>query len=123
MKPKVPQRIILIEPRSPVEHVFSRARIPRLGTILLGTILRNQGYEARVLIEETSGPVTGEDLRWADMVCISSITSTIPRAFLLGDQAGNLGKTVVFGALMLLFYRMKPCLMVNLWFEGKEKKP
>ncbi len=103
MKSKVPQRIILIEPRSPVEHVFSRARIPRLGTILLGTILRNQGYEARVLIEETSGPVTGEDLRWADMVGISSITSTIPRAFLLGDEARNLGKTVVFGGPHVTF--------------------
>lgn len=92
MKSKVPQRIVLIEPRSPVEHVFSRARIPRLGTILLGTMLRDLGYEARVLIEEISGTVTGEDLRWADMVGISSITSTIPRAFLLGDEARNLGK-------------------------------
>jgi radical SAM superfamily enzyme YgiQ (UPF0313 family) len=66
-------------------------------------MLRNQGYEARVLIEETSGPVTGEDLRWADMVGISSITSTIPRAFLLGDEARNLGKTVVFGGPHVTF--------------------
>ena len=103
MKSEVPQRIVLIEPRSPAEHVFSRARIPRLGTILLGTILRNQGYEARVIIEETSGPVTGEDLRWADMVGISSITSTIPRAFSLGDQAKDLGKKVVFGGPHVTF--------------------
>jgi len=103
MKSTDPQRIILIEPRSPVEHVFSRARIPRLGTILLGTMLRNQGYEARVLIEEISGTVTGEDLLWADMVGISSITSTIPRAFLLGDEARNLGKTVVFGGPHVTF--------------------
>lgn len=103
MKSKAPQRIILIEPHSPAEHVFSRARIPRLGTILLGTMLRNQGYEARVIIEETSGPVTGEDLRWADMVGISSITSTIPRAFSLGDQAKGLGKRVVYGGPHVTF--------------------
>ena len=103
MKSNVIQRLLLIEPRSPAEHVFSRARIPRLGTILLGTMLRNQGYEARVIIEETSGPVTNEDLGWADMVGISSITSTIPRAFSLGDQAKDLGKKVVFGGPHVTF--------------------
>jgi len=103
MKSKVPQRIILIEPRSPAEHVFSRARIPRLGTILLGTMLRDQGYEARIIVEETSGSVTEDDLRWADMVGISSITSTIPRAFHLGDRAKELGKRVVFGGPHVTF--------------------
>jgi len=63
MKSKAIQRVLLIEPRSPAEHVFSRARIPRLGTILLGTMLRNQGYEARVLIEEISGSTGAEDFR------------------------------------------------------------
>src|SRR4030042_3549451 len=103
MKSKVPQRIILIEPRSPAEHVFSRARIPRLGTILLGTMLRDQGYEARIIVEETAGSVTEDDLRWADMVGISSITSTIPRAFHLGDRAKELGKRVVFGGPHVTF--------------------
>ncbi|MEW6186760.1 MAG: radical SAM protein [Thermodesulfobacteriota bacterium] len=97
------QRILLVEPRSPAEHVFSRARIPRLGTILLGTMLRDQGYESRVIIEETSGPVTDDDLRWADMVGISSITSTIPRAFALGDHSRALGKKVVFGGPHVTF--------------------
>ncbi|MBI5604952.1 MAG: radical SAM protein [Deltaproteobacteria bacterium] len=103
MKEKAIDRVLLIEPRSPAEHVFSRARIPRLGTILLGTMLRSQGYEARVLVEEISGSTTGEDLRWADAVCISSITSTIPRAFLLGDQAKEQGKKVIFGGPHVTF--------------------
>lgn len=102
------QRILLIEPRSPAEHVFSRARIPRLGTILLGTMLRNQGYEARVLIEETSGPVTNEDLGWADMVGISSITSTIPRAFSLGIKPRTWVKRLFLAVPMSPFWRMKP---------------
>jgi radical SAM superfamily enzyme YgiQ (UPF0313 family) len=103
MKSKAVHRVLLLEPRSPVEHVFSRARIPRLGTILLGTMLRSLGYEARVLIEEISGPTTEEDLTWADGVCISSITSTIPRAFLLGDKARERGKRVVFGGPHVTF--------------------
>jgi radical SAM superfamily enzyme YgiQ (UPF0313 family) len=103
MSSGIPYRLLLVEPRSPAEHVFSRARIPRLGTILLGTILRSQGYEPKVVIEELSGKITDEDLRWADLVCISSITSTIPRAFLLGAQARALGKRVVFGGPHVTF--------------------
>lgn len=97
MKEQTVDRLLLIEPRSPAEHVFSRARIPRLGTILLGTIARDQGIEARVLVEEISGEVTAADLNWAGMVGISSITSTVPRAFRLGDEAKRLGKRVVYG--------------------------
>jgi radical SAM superfamily enzyme YgiQ (UPF0313 family) len=103
MKAKELQHILLIEPRSPAEHVFSRARIPRLGTIVLATLLRNQGYDSRVIIEETSGQVTDDDLHWADMVGISSITSTIPRAFALGDHSRELGKKVVFGGPHVTF--------------------
>ncbi len=103
MKSKAIDRVLLIEPRSPAEHVFSRARIPRLGTILLGTMLRKEGYEPRVLIEEISGATTEEDLRWADAVCVSSITSTIPRAFLIGDQARDQGKRVIFGGPHVTF--------------------
>jgi radical SAM superfamily enzyme YgiQ (UPF0313 family) len=103
MKANSPQRILLIEPKSPAEHVFSRARIPRLGTILLGTMLRAQGYEAKVIIEEISGVVTPDDLKWADTVGISSITSTIPRAFLIGDRAKEQGKRVIYGGPHVTF--------------------
>ena len=96
---------------------------PAWGLYFWALCFRNQGYEARVIIEETSGEVTGEDLRWADMVGISSITSTIPRAFLLGDQAKGLGKESSLEAPMSPFYRMRPCPMVISWSVGKEKKP
>jgi radical SAM superfamily enzyme YgiQ (UPF0313 family) len=103
MKAPTPYRILLIEPKSPAEHVFSRARIPRLGTILLGTMLRDRGYEVKVMIEEISGEVNSENLKWADTVGISSITSTIPRAFLIGDQARNGGKRVIYGGPHVTF--------------------
>jgi radical SAM superfamily enzyme YgiQ (UPF0313 family) len=48
-------------------------------------------------VEEISGAVRVEDLDWADLVGISSITSTIPRAFDIGDQAKILGKPVAYG--------------------------
>jgi len=103
MKKEKIRRVLMIEPRPPAEHVFSRAKIPRLGTILLGTILRSQGIEVRLIIEETSGPSEEADLKWADLVGISSITSTIPRAYALGDRAGALGKIVVYGGPHVTF--------------------
>ena len=38
-------KVLFIEPRSPQEHIFSRVAIPRLGSLLLGTLLQQQGIE------------------------------------------------------------------------------
>ena len=46
------RKIVLVEPKSTHLHVYSRVAIPRLGVVLLGTILRNLGYEVRVYIED-----------------------------------------------------------------------
>ena len=50
------QKILFIEPRSPQEHIFSRVAIPRLGSLLLGTILEQQGIEVKVVVEEIFRP-------------------------------------------------------------------
>ena len=49
-------KILFIEPRAPREHIFSRVAIPRLGSLLLGTILQRQGLEVKVVIEEMFAP-------------------------------------------------------------------
>jgi hypothetical protein len=41
---KSKMRILFIEPKSPAEHVFSIARIPRLGSLLLATIMHGRGF-------------------------------------------------------------------------------
>jgi len=91
------QNILFIEPRNPRPHIFSRVAIPRLGCVLLGTILRDLGYTVKVVIEEISqAPL--ETLGFSpDLVCISSITPTMPRAFELGDYYRAQGVPVVMG--------------------------
>ena len=91
------KKILFIEPRAPREHIFSRVVIPRLGSLLLGTILRNQGREVKVIIEERETP-DYRTLDFApDLVCISSISSTAPRAYELADFYREKGLPVVLG--------------------------
>lgn len=91
------QNILFIEPRNPRPHIFSRVAIPRLGCVLLGTILRDQGYTVKVVVEEISQPnLTALDFS-PDLVCVSSITPTMPRALALGDYYRQQGIPVVIG--------------------------
>ena len=50
------KKVLFIEPRSPRPHIFSRVVIPRLGAVLLGTILQNRGLEVKVVVEEVAQP-------------------------------------------------------------------
>ncbi len=89
--------ILFIEPRAPREHIFSRVAIPRLGTVLLGTILQRQGYEVKVIIEDVAAPDFRSLDFQPDLVGISSISSTAPRAYELADYYRDQGIPVVLG--------------------------
>ncbi|MBW1917075.1 MAG: B12-binding domain-containing radical SAM protein [Deltaproteobacteria bacterium] len=91
------RKVLFIEPRSPRAHIFSRVVIPRLGCVLLGTILKQQGLEVKVIIEEVNSPDLDRLDFQPDLVCISSISSTIPRAFQLADYYRQQGVPVVMG--------------------------
>ena len=90
-------KILFIEPRAPREHIFSRVAIPRLGSLLLGTILQQQGLEVKVVVEEMSAPDYATLDFKPDLVCISSISSTAPRAYELADSYRQQGLPVVLG--------------------------
>ncbi len=91
------QKVLFIEPRSPQEHIFSRVAIPRLGSLLLGTILQQQGMEVKVVIEEMTTPNYRKLNFQPDLVCISSISSTAPRTYELADFYREQGLPVVLG--------------------------
>ncbi|MEE8328833.1 MAG: radical SAM protein [Thermodesulfovibrionia bacterium] len=90
------KNIYFIEAKSPGVHIFSRTPIPRLGTILLATILKDRGYNTRVFIEDISKP-DWKLLEGADVICISSITSTAPRAYQIAEKFGRMGIPVIMG--------------------------
>ncbi len=90
------KRIAFIEPNTPGRHVFSKIRIPRLGALLLATIMKARGYETRVFLEDLADP----DWRWienSDVLCISAITNTAQRSYAIADKYRNLGMPVIMG--------------------------
>jgi radical SAM superfamily enzyme YgiQ (UPF0313 family) len=89
-------KILMIEPKSPGKHIFSRYAIPRLGLPILGTIAKRLGHDVRIVFEEQRALQKG-DMAWADAVCVSTITSTAPAAYRFADQARQAGAAVIIG--------------------------
>jgi len=89
-------KIILIEPRAPNLHIFTQFYTPRLGILVLGTIMKQRGWEVRVIIEEQEA-IDYRQVVSADLVGISTITSTAPRAYAIADKIRQQGVPVIMG--------------------------
>jgi radical SAM superfamily enzyme YgiQ (UPF0313 family) len=94
-------RIALIEPRSADVNVFSKFPLPRLGLPLIGTILRNAGHEVIVYCEDLHAlsPRDYWHIFGADLIGISTTTSTAPRAYFLASLFRKARKRVVIGGV------------------------
>ncbi|MBI5049178.1 MAG: cobalamin B12-binding domain-containing protein, partial [Deltaproteobacteria bacterium] len=90
------KKIIFIEPKPPDFHIFSRMPLPRLGTVLLGTILKQNGYIVKSYVESV-GELELEDVLTADAVGISTITSTSTRAYEIAQIVRKAGIPVFMG--------------------------
>ena len=49
---RVLKKLVFVEPKSTHLHIYSRVCIPRLGSVLLATIMKAKGYDVRVYIED-----------------------------------------------------------------------
>ncbi|UCB52690.1 MAG: radical SAM protein [Candidatus Zixiibacteriota bacterium] len=102
------KKIVGIEPAPPGFHVFSAFKLPRLGLPMMGTILRDKGYRVRLFCQDLA-PVDWEETLSADLVMISTITSTAPEAYDIAkkikEKARVLGRdiTVVMGGAHVTF--------------------
>jgi len=95
-------KIVFIEPKAPNLHIFSRFPLPRLGTIILGTMMKSRGWEVEIFVEQLRR-VDFEVIQSADIVGISTITSTAPRAYAIGDRIRKRGIPVVMGGPHVTF--------------------
>src|SRR3990172_505776 len=96
------RKIVFVEPKSTHLHVYSRVCIPGLGSVLLGTIMRNKGYDVRVYIEDIA-PIDMNEVMSADFVGVSTLTSTAPQSYRLADRVRAAGIPVAIGGTHVTF--------------------
>jgi radical SAM superfamily enzyme YgiQ (UPF0313 family) len=112
------RKIVLVEPKSTHLHVYSRVAIPRLGAVLLATILRDLGYEVRVFIEDIA-PIDMQAVLSADLVGISAITSTAPPSYRLAERVRAAGIPVVLGGTHTSFMAEEGLLHADYVVRGE----
>ena len=95
-------RVRLIEPGPPGPNIYSYARYPRLGLPMIGAALRQQGHDVRIYNPQLAS-VDWDDLHAADLVGISTITSTAPSAYRYADDLRACGIPVVIGGSHVTF--------------------
>jgi radical SAM superfamily enzyme YgiQ (UPF0313 family) len=95
-------KILFVEPKNNHLHIYSRYELPRLGGILLATIMKNLGYEAKALFMKSREVLKQEYT--PDLAAISTITPTAQSAYEIGDGFRARGIPVVYGGPHVTFY-------------------
>ncbi|NMB41505.1 MAG: B12-binding domain-containing radical SAM protein [Firmicutes bacterium] len=96
------KKIILIEPKTKKGHVYSTTRMPRLGLPLLGTQLKEAGYDVSIHVNQS------EALPWpklleADLVGISTTTSTSHEAYRIAGYLHSQNVPIIIGGIHATF--------------------
>ncbi|MBN1225000.1 MAG: cobalamin-dependent protein, partial [Candidatus Aminicenantes bacterium] len=89
-------KIVFIEPKAPNLHIFSKFMLPRLGLYILGTLAKQRGWDAEIVYEEMQ-KIDFSQIESSDLVGISTITSTAPRAYMIADKIRQMGIPVIMG--------------------------
>lgn len=95
------KNIVLVEPKTEKLNIFSKYELPRLGTIILATIMKKSGYDAKVLFMRKKD-IIAQGLT-PDLVGISSITNTATNAYEIADYYKKKGIPVVMGGPHITF--------------------
>ncbi len=96
------KKIVLIEPKTKKGHVYSATRMPRLGLPLLGTRLKAAGYDPVLYM----APITNlpwKNILQADLVGISTTTSTCQETYKIAGYLRAQGVPVVIGGIHATF--------------------
>src|SRR2546427_8573434 len=92
------KKLVFVEPKSTHLHIYSRICIPRLGSVLLATIMRARGYDVRVYVEDIHA-IDMKEVLSADLVAVSAITSTAPQSYRLADTGREARGVAVLGGM------------------------
>jgi len=115
-------KMVFIEPRAPNLHIFSEFPLPRLGALILGTMMKQRGWDVEVYVEDLRR-IDYDAVAGADLVGISTITSSAPRAYAIADKARAMGRTVLMGGPHVTFLAEEALEHADFVFRGEGERP
>ena len=77
-------KIRLIEPDAPSMHLWSHSYYVRLGLPMIGAALKQHGHDVRIYNPQLA-PIDWDDVHTAELVGLSSTTSTTPATYAIAD--------------------------------------
>jgi anaerobic magnesium-protoporphyrin IX monomethyl ester cyclase len=95
-------KIRLIEPEPPGMHVWAKVLLPRLGLPIIAATLKQHGHDVLIYSPQMA-PIDWEDVNGADLVGLSSTTSTATTAYGFADELRARGIPVVIGGSHVTF--------------------
>ncbi len=95
-------KIRLIEPEPPGMHVWAKILLPRLGLPIIGATLKSHGHDVLIYSPQMA-PVDWRDVEGADLVGLSTTTSTASAAYDMADRLRALGVPTVIGGSHVTF--------------------
>ncbi len=115
-------KIVFVEPRAPNLHIFSQFPLPRLGVLILGTMMKQRGWDVEVYVEDLRR-IDFDAIAGSDLVGISTITSTAPRAYAIADKVRDMGIPVLMGGAHVTFLAEEALEHADFVIRGEGERP
>jgi radical SAM superfamily enzyme YgiQ (UPF0313 family) len=115
-------KIVFIEPQAPSLHIFSLFPLPRLGILILGTMMKRRGWDVEVYVEDLRR-IDFKAITGADLVGISTITSTAPRAYAIADRIRTMKIPVLMGGPHVTFLAEEALNHADFVIRGEGERP
>ena len=95
-------KVRMIEPEPPDMNVYSMILLPRLGLPIIGATLKAAGHDVKIY-NSNIAPIVWNDIYSADLVGISTTTSTATEGYRFAEQCRERGIPVVMGGSHVTF--------------------